>query len=321
MQTKPVIFIDALNLFVRHFTANKALNADGEPVGGCLGFLKAVSHYIRLYTPSKVIVCWESSGGSPRRKKIYSEYKAHRYRAKPAEARFVPDQQNKLKQLQILTQALGFLPVVQIFVQDAEADDIIAYLAKHKFQDQKKLIISSDKDYYQLLSDKNVTIFDPSKQSFFSYEEVRKKYENVLPENICLLRTIVGDASDNIHGVPGIGLKTALKQFPFLADKEYEIPEFIEEIKNKLQTTKKPSKALSDVLLAEDIIHRNWKLMYLDTNCLSASQVDKINYRLAEYRCILNKLEFLKVLVRNQVAITEEIDAIPSGLNYLLFEE
>ena len=78
MIKKSYVFIDGFNVFLRHFVVNETVNAGGDLVGGVVGFIKNLGNVISLLRPERVFVIWEQGGPSPRRKHIYSEYKANR---------------------------------------------------------------------------------------------------------------------------------------------------------------------------------------------------------------------------------------------------
>src|SRR5574337_465032 len=77
-EKRPIVIIDGFNVFVRHFVVNESVTTTGEPCGGVVGFLKFLYWVTNNIVPSKLYVVWEQGGGSPRRKKIYPEYKANR---------------------------------------------------------------------------------------------------------------------------------------------------------------------------------------------------------------------------------------------------
>ena len=127
MNERPVLIVDALNLFVRHFVANPTMNESGEHVGGFLGFLKSLGYLCERTLPKEVIVVWEG-GGSPRRRAILKDYKDRRrpYKMNRYYGDEIPDTfENRNKQISLVVEALGNVPVRQIYVEDCEADDII----------------------------------------------------------------------------------------------------------------------------------------------------------------------------------------------------
>src|SRR3990167_2641925 len=141
-----VLIVDAQNIFVQQFCANKALTSDGKPIGGIIGFLYVLRHMIDISKPRNVLICWEGENGATRKRLIFKEYKAHR---KARLNRFyseeeIPMPENKQWQNLILIKLLKILPVCQLFIKDLEADDIIGFVAKYKFKEQKKIIASND---------------------------------------------------------------------------------------------------------------------------------------------------------------------------------
>lgn len=311
MEKRPIIIVDGMNIFLRHFMANEAINANSEPVGGVYGFLKFLDTTLYRWSPSKIIVVWEQGGPSPRRKKIYSGYKENRskmksYTKNDMKELLKNDLENKVKQLSMLSNILKLTPICQIFIKETECDDIIGYLVKNVYNngDSLKLIMSSDKDFYQLLEHENVLIYDPSKKITIDKKYVIEKF-NIHPRQMCLARTIAGDTSDNLEGVPGVGLKTLSKRFKCLqeASKDATISDIIDESKNILKANQK-LQGIKDIIACEELIRRNWKLMYLDSSNLSASQIEKINGTLEYHEPKLDKLALMKEISKNGLNIS-----------------
>ena len=319
MIEKPVVVIDGLNFFLRHFMVNETVSSTGELVGGVVGFIKGLGSLISTLHPDQVIVVWEQGGPSPRRKHIYSEYKANRATSKAlqtvyrSDGRITPstDGKNKVYQLQLLTKALGNMPVCQVYVPDTECDDIIAYIVKRKLQgsSQTKIVVSSDKDFYQLLEDKTIRIYDPARKILIDEAYILEKF-GISPRNITLARAVAGDPSDNLDGVSGVGLKTISGRFPDIARTDVDLDlSWIKEASNKaLNESKKPPKCFSSILSEMDVVERNWKLMYLDTSCLAASQISKVDYKLENFKPICNRLDFIKTFMAADIPLTNDVD-------------
>jgi len=329
MQKRPIIIIDGLNIFLRNFMVNEAVNSNSEPVGGVYGFLKFLDMVLYRWSPAKIIVVWEQGGPSPRRKHIYSEYKSNRGKVKAFKKEetikdlLVHDIENRVKQLLMLNNMLKLTPICQIFVKETECDDIIGYLVKNVYnkEDCLKLIMSSDKDFYQLLEQENVLIYDPGKKITIDKNYVLNKY-NIHPRQICLARTIAGDPSDNLDGVPGVGLKTLSKRFKSFqeASKDINIDDILEESKNILKTNKK-LQAPQDIISCEEIIRRNWKLMYLNSSNLAAFQIEKIHGTLEQFDPNLNKFGLIKEALKNGLNIPFDFNNFCNLLKQnLLFE-
>ena len=172
-----VLVIDALNLFTRHYVAHPAVSENGSQVGGVVGFLYAIVNLVEQYRAVKVIVVWES-GGSPRRRAIHKDYKSKRRPEKLN--RYYEDDlpdtvENRNYQISLIVELLKNTPVRQIYVQDCEADDVIAYLSRYTFKENRKMIVSSDRDYYQLLDEKTI-IYSPTWKKFVTSKDVIKKF-------------------------------------------------------------------------------------------------------------------------------------------------
>ena len=299
MIDKPIIYIDGLNVFMRHFAANPSKSLNGQLCGGIIGFLKNIEYLSTKFRPQKIIVAWEG-GGSLRRRNIDPSYKEGRRPVKLNRSEYykdIPDtSENRNNQLKILVEILYETPVTQIYVNDCEADDVISYLVKTKVSNNKKIIVTSDKDYYQLL-DENTKIWSPNKKCLIDEKYILEKWQ-VPAYNFCLTRCFAGDVSDGIKGIKGAGIKTMVKRFPDLIQKkDLSINDIINE-SNKKVKNKCKIKLYSNIIENKDQLIKNWKLMYLDSLMLSANQIKKINYQYENKESKINKFKLLKILNR-----------------------
>lgn len=329
---RPILFVDGMNNFIRHYMVNQTLNAHGDLYGGAIGFLKAMKYLVRMFNPSKLFVVWEQGGGCPKRKKIYPEYKANRVKQKDFDGLYksekdamMADTETKAKQLKFLTTALGSLPVYQMYIPEVEADDVIAYLVKHKYgpysdyRETTKIVVSSDKDFYQLLDDDYTKVYNPGSKTIINGEDVLKLF-GIAPVNFCLARTMCGDDSDNISGIAGVGLKTVAKRFPAFADpsQPLDIDSLLGMARSLQEGKKKAPACYQDILDGSDIVKRNWRLMYLDAVGLAPNQINKINYRIEEsFKPISDKLGFLKAFSEFDIPVTEDMNFIPNDMKIL----
>lgn len=214
---RPVLIFDGANAFIRHYCANPAMSTQGEHIGGLVGFLTMVKNLVEKLTPRQVIVVWDGVGGSSRRRALFPDYKSNR---KPVKLnRFyegdIPDtEKNRVWQMLTLTEVLKKTAVVQMHIADCEADDVIAHLCRARFIDTPKVIVSSDKDFYQLLDEKTA-IWSPSKKVFVCPTDVVTEF-GVAVSNFALAKAVCGDGSDNIPGVKGVGFKKLVKAVPEL---------------------------------------------------------------------------------------------------------
>ncbi len=165
-----ILIIDGLNTFLRSFTMINHLNEDGHHIGGLTGFLKSIGYAIRMSDPTKVVVIFDGIGGSNARRNLYPEYKANRNSSRITNHNIFSSKDEESEsinnQISRLVQYLQCLPVTVISIDGLEADDIIGYLA-NKFQahneTQKVTIMSADKDFLQLVTDK-VHCYSPTKK-------------------------------------------------------------------------------------------------------------------------------------------------------------
>ncbi|WCR53786.1 MAG: DNA polymerase I [Wolbachia endosymbiont of Ctenocephalides orientis wCori] len=185
-------------LFRAYYVLPHLITTTGLPIGGVYGFLNMILRYI---THSDYLTIAFDSGKKNFRHNLYSEYKANR----------IAPPEDLTPQFLILREAVEAFNLSYEEMDGYEADDIIATLAVKygKQEDLKVIIVSSDKDLFQLLN-YNVLIFDPIKNTYIDEKYIIEKF-GVNSNKLLDLFSFTGDASDNIPGVPGIGPKTAAK--------------------------------------------------------------------------------------------------------------
>jgi len=200
------------------------LSDNGDHVGGVSGFLSSLGYAIKLLKPTRVIIVFDGKGGSERRRKLYPQYKEGRKvmkrlnRAYEEMSDTETEQKSVVEQMGKLVSFLQELPVSVISIDHIEADDAIAYIATQMYKDGRVTIMSGDKDFMQLVNDR-VQIWSPIKKKVYGIADVINEY-GIHPSNFIYYRILEGDSSDNIDGVKGIGLKTAIKNFPMLTEAE-----------------------------------------------------------------------------------------------------
>ena len=312
MPTRPILLVDGLNVFTRHFVANPTMSDHGHHVGGFVGFLKGLRLLCERIRPSKVVVVWEG-GGASRKRAIFKEYKQGR---RPQRLnRFyedIPDTiENRNRQVKLIVDALKNVPVVQMYVSDCEADDVIGYLAKYTFNDTQCVIASSDKDLYQLVNER-VRQWSPGQKLFITTEIIIYKF-GIHPNNFCAARCFIGDSSDGISGIKGAGFKTMAKRFPGLQEEEdISVDDIIEASVEQSKSSK--VKLFTNIIESQDIPRRNWKLMFLGTNNLSADQINKISGIINTFEPSRNKIEIMRLLLREGVN-NFDVDAFYMSVN------
>jgi DNA polymerase-1 len=194
------VIIDAANCLYRAFFAIPPLRtALGVPTNAAYGFVNMINKALREEQPDHVVVVFDAPGGAPFREELYPEYKAHRD-AQPE------DLSAQLPAVRELVAAYR-LPVLE--VTGVEADDVIATLVRQLPEGWRATILSTDKDLMQLVDDR-VQLLDTMKDRRYGPSEVTERF-GVTPERVLDVRALVGDPSDNIPGVKGIGDKGAAR--------------------------------------------------------------------------------------------------------------
>jgi 5'-3' exonuclease len=294
-----VLIVDGTMNFIRCFSVVPTLTDNGEHCGGISGFLTTLGYTIKLLKPTRVILVFDGKGGSLRRRKIFPEYKNKRsvtMRLNRAyEDMSDPDAERKALMNQMNTLANDFLvslPVSVVCVDHIEADDAIAYMATSVFK-ERVTIMSSDKDYLQLVNDR-VTVWSPIKKKIYSVQDIVNQY-SIHPTNFVYYRILEGDTSDCIPGIKGVKLKTAIKRFPMLLEtQETSVNEIVNFAKDKINE----SSVYASVANSTNELERNYILMQLKTPDFSPSLQLQISNAL-EKPYSLNKLQFIQTLTKH----------------------
>ncbi len=195
----PLILVDGSSYLYRAYHAFPPLtNSAGEPTGAMYGVLNMLRSLVMQYKPSHVAVVFDAKGKTFR-DELFESYKSHR-------PPMPDDLREQIAPLHEMVEAMG-LPL--LVVPGVEADDVIGTLACEASQKGMSVLISTgDKDMAQLV-EPNVTLINTMTNTILGPDEVKEKY-GVPPELIIDFLALMGDSSDNIPGVPGVGEKTAL---------------------------------------------------------------------------------------------------------------
>ena len=195
---KSLTLVDGSGFIFRAYYALPPLTRnDGTPINAVMGYCNMIWRLIAETKTSSLAVIFDTASKSFRNE-IYSEYKANRSEAP----------EDLIPQFSLIREATEAFNIPYIELKGYEADDIIATYSNQASNEGWTVdIISSDKDLMQLVND-NVKMVDPMKMVNIGREEVFKKF-GVYPEKVIDVQALAGDSTDNIPGVPGIGIKTA----------------------------------------------------------------------------------------------------------------
>ena len=298
MKKKRVLIIDQLNLFFRSYIVNPTLSSNGYPIGGLVGVIKSLQKICRETKPDRIVICWDGEGGSTKRKLLKKDYKAGRkpirHNREIHNLSETAEKTNKRWQLERTVEYLNEMPVLQFMFNGIEADDVIAYICKTNYlKGWEKIIVSSDKDFFQLVDDETI-LYRPIQKKIVSKKTLIEEF-NIHPNNFAMARAMVGDKSDNLEGVGGMGLKTVAKRYPFFS-KEHSVT--LDEIREHSQEmlSEKKIKAYENVVNNSDILERNYHMMQLYTPSMSINSKKHIHETLTSPDLSFNKTEVIRMM-------------------------
>ena len=258
-----VLMIDGLNLFFRNFAMLNMVNPDGVHIGGLGGFFRSLGALIRQIQPTQVYVVFDGAGSSNNRKNLLPEYKSGRNLQRITNWDAFDDLEDeddaKIDQIVRIIQYLKALPVKTVSLDKVEADDIIAYLGSviPKTPKDKVFIVSSDKDFLQLINE-NVIVYRPMEKEYY---------------NFILYKTLMGDNSDKVAGVKGLGPKKLYKLFPELGEKDMTLDDIYDICEAKF----KENVIYARIIQTIDSLEKNYKIMDLSNPMLDENDKRYLN--------------------------------------------
>lgn len=240
---KKILLIDGNSIMNRAFYALMNVGMfraqDGTYTNAVFGFLNIFFKAIEDYNPEYIAVAFDKGKKTIRHQK-YKEYKAGRHKT--------PDE--LISQMPIIKEIISAMNIPYYEMDDYEADDILGTLAKNLSSDKNKVyILTGDRDYFQLIDD-NINIIYPkttkgrSFQELWNLEKIKEEYSGLTPDDLIEVKALMGDASDNIPGVRGIGEKTAVKLILEYGNID-DLYKAVDEDKDKL-TPKQREKVIED---------------------------------------------------------------------------
>ncbi|WP_426062930.1 DNA polymerase I [Flavobacterium sp. DSP2-3-1] len=290
-QQKRLFLLDAYALIFRGYYAfikNPRINSKGLDTSAIMGFMNSLMDVIKREKPDHLAVAFDN-GGSQLRNDIFPDYKAHRDATPEAIKIAIPYIQELLKAMHI--------PIIE--VKGYEADDLIGTIAKQAEKENYKVfMVTPDKDFAQLVSE-NIFMYKPARMGngieIWGIPEVLAKFEIERPDQVIDFLGMMGDAADNIPGLPGVGEVTAkklLKEFGTMENLLANTDKLKGKMKENIEANKEKgllSKTLATILLDCPVI-------FDETDYeLSTPDVEKTD-------ALFNELEFRRM--------AEQFDAI-----------
>ncbi len=301
---KRLFLLDAYALIFRGYYAlikNPRINSKGMDTSAIMGFMNSLFDVIKRERPDHLAVCFDK-GGSTERTELFPEYKANRNETPDAIRIAIPYIQNILNAMHI--------PVV--VKEGWEADDIIGTLAKQaEKEDYKVFMVTPDKDFGQLVSE-NIFMYRPARMGngieIWGIPEIQKRFGVEKPEQVIDYLGMMGDASDNIPGLPGVGDKTAkkfLEEFGSLENLLANTDKLKGKMKEKVEANGELgllSKKLATISLDVDVTFdaKDYEM------CEPDNEKVQVIFEELEFRRL--KDQFIKIF-----SDTEETPTVPAG--------
>ena len=264
-----------MNNVMKMASVDHKMNNEGKEYGIVLTSLRMMGDILKKKDFNYCIAAFDGEGSGVLRWQLYRDYKANRDKNYENHDPNMTDYEKKLRDFQklvishsrekassenedesfkrqkfILQSILDELCIRQFEFENVEGDDIISNYVKNRKQDEKIVIVSSDKDLTQLISD-TVIVYNPRKREFITKDDAVEKI-GILPENSVLEKMICGDVSDNIKGVKGVGNDTLIKLFPNLKTEKLNLEAIMarskELLEERKQEKKKPLKSLENII-------------------------------------------------------------------------
>ena len=284
LKSQNTLLVDGNALFKNgFFGAKNVYNIYGKHIGGVQSFFTILRMVLVDGLYHKVYVFWDGNFSGKLRYEIYKDYKIDR--GKDYINGTHPIDESELEQRNVIWDYLNEMYVRQLKDEVVESDDFIAYYCLNKKENEKITIVSSDRDFCQLINedvriyflDKKVYVDNTNYSSYFHHHK----------DNSVLLKTMVGDNSDSIKGIKGLGEDTLLKYFPEIKERKLTLNEVINnaEIQQNLriENKKKPLKVLDNIINSvtdgiqkEKIYHINERLVDLSKPIMTKSAISDL---------------------------------------------
>lgn len=304
------LLVDGHNL-LKICMADPKVNNNGVHIGGIVQFLIKLKTMLLKKDFDYVYVFWDGDNSGQLRFNVYNDYKANRdknyylseydkkvseyakncfkfFKQKNQEKEIAKEKEREEFEREkiVLQTMLEELFIRQLSIDLIESDDLIAYYVNNKKDNEKIVIMSSDMDLSQLLSD-DVCIYSTVLKQFLTVENY-KSLTGFYYENVLLKKIICGDVSDNIKGIKGVGEETLFKLIPEIKERKVTLNEVLlkaeESIKERTSQKKKPLKytlnllnKVTDGIQGEDIYEINEKIISLKTPMLTDEAINELN--------------------------------------------
>ena len=310
---KRLFLLDAFALIFRGYYAlikNPRINSKGMDTSAILGFTNSLLDVIKKEKPELLAVAFDK-GGSTKRTEAFEAYKANRQATPEAIKIAIPYIQEILKAMNI--------PIIE--VAGFEADDLIGTIAKQaEKQGCQVYMVTPDKDYAQLISE-NIFMYRPARMGngieIWDVEKVKEKFEVETPLQVIDYLGMMGDAVDNIPGLPGVGDKTAkkfIKQYGSMENLLAHTHELKGKMKEKIEANKELgllSKELATIILDCPVEYHEENYTMCKPNQEATTKI----FQELEFRRIADSFNKIFAIDAPQIEIPKQTDSITTNSN------
>jgi len=305
---KRMMIVDAYNQFIRGYIVDPSKNPNGSPIGGMRTFINILNKLTREVKPDLLVLVWDGKGGSKKRRSMNKNYKGGRKPPRTNWSQVGMDESdvinNKVWQQMRVIEYFNQTPVIQFMEPLVEADDVISYVkASPMFSAWQKVIVSADKDFIQLLDDKTI-LHRPIQKEYLNKNDIVEKF-GIHPVNFALARAIVGDSSDNLPGVPNVGLSTVSKRFSFLKQEKIH---YLSDVLKECEKVENKQKVFSNIVENQNLIKNNYDIMQLSSPMLSIQAKQGIDSTFEDYKPHYNQTEIRKLMLQDGVLTVSTTD-------------
>lgn len=290
-----IMLVDMWNVAIGMNAKMNILDSNSNPIGMYLGTLNIIRTCVDKLKPNKLVLAFDGPEAGERRRKIYPGYKAgRRVKAKTSSITIQEDDDEETKftssdaftnQLVKIYEFCKYLPVTTVMVPYCEGDDIIAYLALKNQDNFDVTIVSGDKDYCQLINE-NIKVYNWREKTLYNETIFFEKF-GITSMNYIYMKILLGDSSDEVKGIKGIGKATFPIFHKVLNEAVYDnVSEFVAASKTietaELKTREK--NALKNLFLEETVeeMFLLFQVMKLDENCLKLQHITTLRQQIDE---------------------------------------
>jgi DNA polymerase-1 len=290
------LYLDGWNLILAMNAVMNITDGNSSQVGMYIGVMNLVKTFVEKFKPTKVFFVLDGPEAGERRRELYPNYKGKkRITARESKVQIMEGDDNMIygdegafqNQLIQIYEFLTLLPITILSVPCCEADDMIAYLALKNKDSSENIIVSNDRDYLQLIQ-KNIKVYRWKAKRLYGENELINEFK-ITPRHFIYRKIMLGDTSDAIEGIKGIGEKTFENLSPIFLNEENnfsnvgELVEFFEHLNIDDFKTRERT-AVKKIIEGKDKMKLLYQIMKLDESCMKPEQSEMLHQQIEEQK-------------------------------------